>query len=300
MKFSASRHGVWALAMASVLSHQAAHGQAYSSATIGHYQYTLTDLDPNDGIAPSITWGKSLVSQTLNASLSNGVGSGGGPNVTVSSNTGGTNTVAIDTPQSRTFQGFGVSSGPKGVSATASVPIGGSWNLQSSITNDFVLSAKTAVTFTAQADVALGVVVPSWSVVQRPSGYLDNGYFDWAPIQVEVVSVLGIGAPADFSSYPLSCQGCLAFDNIPLFARSYATVDNAASKLLSATFTNDTQGKLGSNLALATYNSGYATAPLMMVPELAASTQMLLGLVGLGAALRLGRRRATTHQPKHA
>jgi len=294
MKLSASRHGVWALAMASVLSHQAAHGQAYSSATIGHYQYTLTDLDPNDGIAPSVTWGKSLVTQKLSAALSNGVGSGGGPNVTVSSNTGGSNTVAIDTPLSRTFQGFGVSSGTKGLTATASMPLGGSWTLQSAISNDFVLSAKTAITFTAQADVALGVVVPSWSVVQRQNGYLDNGYFDWAPIQVDVVSMLEIGAPADFSSSPLSCQGCLAFDNVPVFARSYATVDKAASKLLSATFTNATQGKLGSNLALAIYTSGYATAPLMMVPELAASTQMLLGLAGLGAALRLGRRRVTS------
>jgi hypothetical protein len=292
MKISASRHGAWLLAMASVWSHQAAHGQAYSSATIGHYQYTLTDLDPNDGIAPSVTWGKSLVTQKLSATVSNGVESGGGPNVVVFSDTGGTNTVAIDTPQSRQFQGYDASSGPKGLSAKANVPVGGNWFLQSSVTNDFVLSAKTAITFTAQADVALGVVVPSWSVVQRPNGYLDNGYFDWAPIQVNVASMLGIGTSADFGSSPYSCQGCLAFDNVPVFARSYATVDKAASKLLSGTFTNDTAGKLGSTLSLATYNAGYATAPLMMVPELAASTQMLLGLAGLGAAVRFGRRRA--------
>jgi hypothetical protein len=67
-------------------------------------------------------------------------------------------------------------------------------------------------------------------------------------------------------------------------------VDKAASKLLSTTFTNDTQGKLGSNLSLETYTSGYATAPLMMVPELAASTQMLLGLAGLCTVLSLRRR----------
>jgi hypothetical protein len=276
-----------------VLSHHAAHAQAYSSASIGPYQYTLADLDPNDGIAPSITWGQSQVTQNLTASLSNGIGFGGGPNVTLSSNTGGTTTVPINTPQSNTFAGFDVSSGPNGVISSASVPVGGEWSLRSSVTNGFVLSANTAVTFTATANVSLGVVVPDWSVVQRQGGYMDNGYFDWAPIQVDVQTLLHVGGTADFSSAPPGFQGCLAVDGIPLYGRSYATVNQANSKLLSATFTNDTQGALSSNLSLETYTEGYATAPLMMVPELAASTQMLLGLAGLGTVLSLRRRRRT-------
>jgi hypothetical protein len=290
MKLNTSSYGPWALAIAAVLSHQAAHAQAYSSAGIDHYQYTLTDLDPNDGIAPSITWGKSLVTQKLSGSVSDGVGAGGGPNAIASRNTESAVTLAIDTPRSMAFQGFGVSSGPTGLMASASVQAGGTWWLRSSVTNDFVLSSNTAVTFTALANEAYGVVVPEWSVVTRPNGYQDNGYFDWAPIQVSASAMLHIGGTAGVNSSPLGCTGCLAVDQSALYGRSYASVSDAKSKLLTVTYANNTTSKLASQLSADAITEGYATAPVMMVPELASSAQMLLGLAGLGAVLRFGRR----------
>jgi MYXO-CTERM domain-containing protein len=51
-------------------------------------------------------------------------------------------------------------------------------------------------------------------------------------------------------------------------------------------------GSLSNTLTAKVNLDGYATAPLTMVPELASSAQMLLGLAGLGAVVGLRRRQA--------
>ena len=296
MKTAMSRHGLLALALAAALSHQTAQAQAHSSATLSNYQYTLVDLDPSDGIAPSITWGQGQLVQALGASLSDGVGWGGAPNSIASSQKNQTYAGPIDAQHSLSYQGFGVSSGPGGLVASSSVQKGGTWNQTAQFTNDFVLGANTAVTFVAQANAAFGVVVPDGSVVQRPGGYLDNGYFDWAPIQASAQAMLYIGAvpgPSLGSGSTFCNANCLALDDLDTGLRTYATIDTTKQSLLSVSLANPTKGTLASHLVAAVNVSGYATAPLAMVPEASATAQMLMGLAGVGVVVRLRRRRTS-------
>lgn len=284
MNSSASRYALLPLALAAALSHQTVLAEAYSAATIGRLQYTLTDLDTNDGIAPSLTWGlQGTYSQQQSVTLSDGVGYGGGPNTIASQQDSRSYSSSITTPLSFNYQGYSVSSSIDGLSASASVQKGGTWTETVTFNNSFVLSANTAVTFSAQASTALSVVVPDGSVILRePYNYLDNGYFDWAPIQAQASATLFFSSPSEPSTGDLR-------DGL----RTYATTDDRLAQLLSATFSNTTQGSLSNSLTAQVHIDGYATAPLAMVPELSSSAQMALGLAGLGALMGLRRRRTS-------
>jgi hypothetical protein len=80
------------------------------------------------------------------------------------------------------------------VSARADVAPGGVWLEAGSFNSSFVLSANTAVTFSAPATVGNSVAVPEWSVIREPGQSPQNGYFDWAPIQAQAQAFLYIGS----------------------------------------------------------------------------------------------------------
>jgi hypothetical protein len=280
-------------ALTTLLSHSLAHASASASASIGPVQYTLTDLNPDDGIAPSITWGVTQLTQSMSVSPSDGVDDGGGPNAIDHFERSVTSSTAHSL-STLNYQGFSMAAKADGSSTYAWIPLGAVWGQTNVLSKDFVLSANTAITFKAQASTSLEVVVPPGSVVVTPSGYVSNGYFDWAPMQARSLAslYLGTGALASLSSTSPSCStGCLANDSAFSYLRSYATDSRSQSRLLSVTFTNSTQGELGSTLSSITVSDGYATAPLALaVPELSSMAQMSMGLTGLVGLLAMRRK----------
>lgn len=286
-----------ALATASFACQQA-HAEAHSTVSLGNYHYTLTDLDLNDGIDPSIAWGTGVMTQSVSASISNGVASGGGPNSIGSSSVKKTYEVPLGTPKSLAYQGFSVSSDAGGMSASVDILTGGGqWSLLALHDQAFVLSPRTAITFTAEADIAHSVVVPSGSVIREP--YVQNGYFDWAPIQVDGKAFLTVGndaASALNSSPPCWGDGCKSMDYLQDFMRSYDTGERVHDKLLSLTVTNDSGSALSKTLSAVAFTNGYATAPLSLVPEPATWAMMGVGMVGLGMSVRRRRRVSLAQQ----
>ena len=274
--------------LTALLCHQGAQAAAHSSLVVGPLQYTLIDLTPDDGIGPSIHWEPGQFTQSLAASLSDGIAAGGAPNKTEGYSQSGSSADA----QSLSYRGFNVSSGPAGLSASAQVDTGGRWNQSATFTQAFVLGANTAVSFTALAQSNLGVTVPEWSVVQTPWG-ISNGYFDWAPIQAETRAVLHVGSDLQSASsgFPCTAPTCLGVDSLRSSLRSYGTYELPEQKTLQLTITNSTGSTLASQVALGTYIQGYATAPLTMVPEASTGMQMLWGLVLLGGMLCFARRK---------
>lgn len=286
------RCGLASLTLILGLCHAQAHAQALGTATIGAYQYTLIDLAPDDGIAPSITWGAGQVVQSLGGTLSTGVASGGEPNVVASQNLTQTIALPLGGTPALNYAGYSVSSSQAGSQVTADVSVGGQWSLSAVLTQGFTLSANTAVTFTALAQTSLGVTVPDGSVVTTPYGYQDNGYFDWAPLQASTNAILFVGSTPAYWNQATGCtSGCLGADSLTTWLRTYSTTSQPQEKLLEVTFTNDTGNAVSSQIGTVAYTGGYATAPISMVPEPMTSAQMLVGLVGLGLMRRVRRAR---------
>lgn len=278
-------HTFLLLALVAALSQQTAQASASSSATVGRLQYTLTDLDPNDSITSTLTWGAGTYTHTHDVSTSDGASGRvlypGGPNTVESSKGSNSYSSLFELPQTTSNLGYTLVTGADGLRATADLPKGGVWQESASFNGSFVLSANTAVTFSVLASVANSVVVPDWSVIRQPGQYPQNGYFDWAPIQADARAYLYVGGTVDSSTGFLGNS-----------LRTYDTTDTGKTQRLTATFSNASLGNLGSTLTTKVVLDGYATAPLTMVPELSSAAQMLLGLAGLGAVAGLRHRRA--------
>lgn len=291
--FNLSRCALASVALVFTLGHAQVRAEALGTATIGAYQYTLVDLDPDDGITASITWGSGQVTQSLGGAISTGVGPGGGPNTVSNQSLSQTLATPLTGTPSLNYAGYSVSSTPGGSTVTAQVNPGGYWNLSAVFTQGFVLSANTAVTFTALAQTSLGVTVPDGSVVTTPYGYQDNGYFDWAPLQASTNAVLFIGNAPSYSNPATDCtSGCLSADSLTTWLRTYDTTTQAQEKLLQATLSNASTNAISSQIGTLAYTGGYATAPLAMVPEPSTFLQMLAGLAGLAVVVRAGHRQA--------
>jgi hypothetical protein len=268
-----------------------AHAEAQGSVQFGNFQFTLTDLNPQDGIAPSITFGDGLLQQAMRASLSDGVGWGGAPNSLspVSKSQSAKVTLGSGVQQSLTTPGYSVSFGSEGQTTEFHLQQGGGFNLSSDFSLPFQLSAGTALTVTATATAQLAVDVPAWSVDRTT--YPRNGYFDWAPMQAEGSTVLYVGQ-LDLGSLPVttsSCyKGCEVADDLTLFTRTYDTTSVSKTKTLSISFANATDVAISQKLGLHVSMDGYATAPLpiVAVPEASSSLMMLLGLGGVMAVAR--------------
>lgn len=283
------------LAAASGACHQA-QAAAHSQVSLSNYQYTLTDLNPADGIDPSVTWNQGVLTLSLGVSISNGVGYGGAPNSIASKTLSKSFDVPLGTAQSVVYQGFAAASDAEGIKVTVDIPVDGAqWSLLAQYDQSFVLGANTAITFTASADMANSVVVPPGSV-DRTQGYDDNGYFDWAPIQASTTALITVGdGPFTDRSGSPPCWGdaCASMDYLLSGLRSYQTTDEATDKLLSVTLANNSATTLSKTLSAAGYTYGYATAPLSMVPEPSSAAMVGLGVAGLLACMR-GRRRTNT------
>jgi hypothetical protein len=267
------------------------HAEAQGSVQFGNFQFTLTDLNPNDGIAPSITFGEGLLQQEMRASLSDGVGWGGAPNSLspVSKSQSVKVTLGSGVQQSLTTPGYSVSFGSEGQTTEFHLQQGGGFYLSSDYSLPFQLSAGTALTVTATASAQLAVDVPAWSVDR--STYPRNGYFDWAPLDADASTVLYVGQLD--SGLPASAarcrQDCVTADDLVLATRSYDTKSISKTKTLGISFANTTDAFVSQKLGLRVSMEGYATAPLpiVAVPEASSALMMLLGL---GGVMAIGRR----------
>jgi len=260
-----------------ICSFGSAIAQATSSASISGLQYTLTDLDPDDGIAPSLTWGSSTVTNSLRVQTQTGVGSYWGAQL-------GTPIFAVTFDQTTTtpgdfgtagelvFNGHNSTSNAQGLSVTASAPLGAYWTDTAAFQGNFSLSAKTAVTFFAQAQASVGVHVPADAPLTiEEGGYRSNGYFDWAYIQAESLASLTFTGGVPYLEPK---------DNLSAWVRDYVTATDNGARLLSATYNNDTSQSLDKGIQASLWVSGYTVTPL--VPEPATWAQWLIGLVGIG------------------
>jgi hypothetical protein len=283
-----ARTACLAAAITLAWGHSLVHASANASASIGKVQYTLTDLDPNDGVAPSITWGASQLNEFMTAQPSNGVDTGGGPNVIDSYS----NSISSANPTSNAslnYQGFSTSGGPDGVTAAAVVPLGAQWFQKVVFGQDFSLSANTAVTFTAEVKTSQSVEVVPGSMRAGPDG---RGYFDWAALQSDITALLYVGSGDPNGGSPPSCfaiVGCLAQDFVYSPMRVDSSEKRSQNRLLSATFKNSTQNQLTSTLTSFVKSDSYATAPLSFptsIPEPSTIAQLSLGLLGLIALRR--------------
>jgi hypothetical protein len=272
---------------------QSAHAEAQGSVQFGNFQFTLTDLNPNDGIAPSITFGDGVLRQMMDADLSDGLGWGGAPNTLSPVSKSQSVTVKSGSVASQTLStpDYGVSFGGEGQAAGFHLQQGGVFNLDSDYALPFQLSAGTALTVTASASGQLAVDVPAWSVDRTT--YPRNGYFDWAPLQVTGSAVLYVGQ-LDLGGLPVtsfSCRkGCQVSDDLVLGTRTYDTTSISKTKTLSINFANATDAPVSPSLGLHVSLDGYATAPLpiVSVPEASSALMMLLGL---GGVMAIGRGR---------
>ena len=284
-----------ALAVASAAC-QYAHAEAHAKVSLSNHQYTLTDLDLDDGIDPSVTWSSGVLTQSVWGSTSSGVGYGGAPNSTGSDSILRTYEVPLGTPRSNTYQGFTAASDAEGLKASVDITTGGgSWGVSSQYDQVFMLGANTAITFTATAETQLGVVVPPDSVVQGPYG-VQNGYFDWAPIQASATALIAVGDQPASAPGGSPCWGdsCRFMDYSDDWLRSYQTVHQVQGSALSLTFRNESNAALSKTLSTMVYTDGYATAPLTMVPEPSAWAMWGLGLGVL--SLTTSRRRKPTRR----
>lgn len=263
----------------------AALAQASSSVSVTGIQYTLTDLDPLDNIAPTLTWGEASSSSRLNESIQTGTDGrrSATPIFSVRSNLQDTLSGPLGTSTGVSTQGYQASTGPEGQFVSASAPMGATWSGAASFTGAFTLSANTAVTFSALSQGAIAVTVPSDApLVIEASGYQNNGYMDWAYIHANVSASIG-----------LTSQGLNVgadANSLNFYLRSNRTASISDDGLISNTWANRSGESLTGVVAINANISGYTVAP--QVPEASTWAQMGLGLVGMALV--------TTHRRRSA
>ena len=264
---------------------QAALAQSQSSVSIRNIKYTLTDLDLNDGIAPSLSWKSGTSTSGLHVSAQTGTEGSGSVSPIFQNILNKENTASgrLGSNTSLALQGHTASTDAQGLTATASTPMGQSWYDEAHFNGGFTLSPKTAVTFTADAQGAISGTVPKNAyLVVQPGGYQDNGYFDWAYIQASADAIIS------FDDISGSIIGTGEPNGLDVSLRSYQTASNANGKSITATLSNSTSLATQNQVTIRASVNGYT---VVSVPEPSTWAQMLLGLTGLGGIARRSRTR---------
>ncbi|HEX5372417.1 MAG TPA: hypothetical protein VFW84_06750 [Aquabacterium sp.] len=252
----------------------AALAQADSHVSITHIQYTLTDLDPLDNIAPTLTWGEASSSSLLGETIQTGTDGQRWATPIFSESISLQNTLSgpLGTSTGVSAPGYQASTGPEGAFVSASAPMGAEWGAMAGFKGAFTLSANTAVTFSAQSQGAIAVTVPSDAPLEStPWGYEDNGYMDWTYI-------LAFAS----ASIDLNSQGRSVGENtssLNIYLRSNRTASISDDRLISNTWANRSGESLVGVVAINANANGYTVAP--RVPEASTWAQMGLGLVGM-------------------
>mgnify|MGYP000095923813 CR=1 FL=1 len=249
---------------------QAAFAQAATAqASITGFSYELIDLDPTDGIAPTLTWLDPVaISRGYQGLLSN-PGSADPSFSTVFSNSQEATGLGASTLVSNGVVSGSTSADELSASAVINA-YGTNFGASAAQGGHFTLSANTQVVFSAQLSSSVSVTPPAGATYP-------NGYFDWAYGQAYAggeITILVDGYPVDF----LCCSAnVMARDSGP----------HAATEVLTHTFTNATSQSLTQGVVVIANVGGY-TLPTMSaaVPEADTWTLALIGLSLMGLATR--------------
>jgi hypothetical protein len=260
---------VTTLAMLSLLAAAPARAQLHFAASAGNLQYTLTDLAPDDGIAPSVTFAgpaQAYLSGALERNVPIAVSGWADHRVTTNE------AVLTEDWDAGAHAGVGYD-GQSVVVASSLDPttFGLTTNLLAQSQQAFTLAPHTRITFTVDAaiDLTLGMDPAKVGYAQAFAGIA----VDQSPV----------GTVFDVGTWGLMADGALVENEDDWSGNTYANVvagtipfswDNDSASLQGATVTY-VAGAWGN-----IHNTGASPLP---VPEPGAWAMLLAGLAGLGA-----------------
>lgn len=265
-----------------------AHAAAQSSASITGMAVTLTDLDPNDGITPSISFYRSGSGGELHYFTSSSSASGVTYDIGYLYGKRPFAPFAADVTMENTFASASFTSpgGTDGINmAVSGRALGGYAGNASSYAVDifgpasswaqiFALSANTAVSFTALLDVSLTTDwgldvaghfdIANAGILMATGGPNASGGHDWDQAALSIYSGDG---DADCDAVTGVCAGQKL----------------AQSGWYTVSYTNATASSVNGDFSISGSVFG---ASNVTVPEPATNALMALGLLALGTALR--------------
>lgn len=299
MKTDLRRAAIASAAALAALASAPAHATASASASLGPLTITLTDLDPNDGIAPSITFNDAHgYANTAVGAVAHDY-SNGAESVTNDYRVGAWTPVAVATSGVANAWASASVSGNGSADGTTLVASGAAFGSSAGNSSDFgggalapygffygfgqfTLSAHTSVTFSASAAASAGV-----TNVWDPA--ITYGY-EWASADagLEVRDAgFGVGTEDFTTAYVASKP----YDTSPpctsmTFGSCYGPDSASESRTVSVSLVNDADESSWGWLRGRAEGSGQSYA--LAVPE--PSTYALM-LAGLAATVFVARRR---------
>lgn len=284
-------------ALLAVSAIASAHGHASSSATLGPLSVTLFDLDPLDGIAPSVSWfgeGQSYVEaeafedllgretwrqdfgaapfQPLQVFAQAGSSSSmafvdGRGQTPLASRLGATGTAAGNAfpGSSRTFYGS--------YEASAAAPVFGGAN--------FTLTPGTLMLVSSKLD--LSAQVTQWWDPGTNRHYQSETASASGRLTLRGPGVRGAGEQSAFDTASVAVASRSITDPACSLGYCFGPDSAGLTRLLEASFVNLSGGNLSGRLEMNVDVAGYSMAP---VPEPQTLAMMLAGLLGLACAVR--------------
>lgn len=289
-----------------------------STGSLSKLSYTLTDLDPNDGMKASVTFGSSestelmVLDQTLN-----GPYTGNNDNVVGSvfhSGNGSATQAGIDAKASKTGNGLNTQVQYSNKEAqtlltqpyntgeitlayhgrTADITPNGS--LGGMVGETFTLAPHTSITFTGQftgsanVDMTSLLNSPAFSKMQAVEGSMDASVWTFAELLIQHPYWTWPTLPNVPTDVQDATGGAEAHGTLD--ALGHVVTDNTksqASTTLSVTFSNTTDAPIDSTIDFELRSEAYLN--VMAVPEASTWAMEALGLAGLTSVVARARRR---------
>jgi len=266
-----------------------AWAQSSLSANVTGMRYTLIDLNPDDGIAPTLTWNGTVA--TSNSSIGYHPLSNMGQ-INIVGGGSQTNTAAFGASTSVSNAWSQASTGNNALSASLNVDAGYKARASASQTGTFTLSAFTAVTF--ELDYALN------GTIQLPDNAVPSTYgwawFDYRYYQGSANVRLSRWDPSNSVTSATTGDGISFFSGTwdmsqtpPVYSQDPIET-HASQGQLHLNFSNNTASNLIDGVQFSS-SVGVESFPAP-VPEAATWAQLSLGLLALAAVQRRARQSA--------
>ena len=257
---------------------------ATAQVSVSNIRYELIDLNPDDDIAPQLTWLNASTGSTAWVETQGGYYTDGTP-AYGNGSLKNQESFGFDGVTAISGAGIDVSTSGEALNIRGQISGGSFVNADAYHTGYFSLTPDTAVTFSAQYEARLAVTVP-------PNLSALPGYKDW--YDYKVIS----GADINFlvNGYDWSLLCCQTLSSLGASLTSH-TDDQTSTQTLSRTFTNfgDLNQSFGVvidvTLVAHTADSMVRIGVPAPIPESSSLTMTGLGLLGL-TALRLKAKQA--------